>query len=133
MQTKRLPTTRRQRVLIVAIVILALIGLGAVYTWLVSHGHGIPCLFYKITGLRCPGCGISRALTALLHLRLDMFIEYNLLAPLMVLYVLMLIVFTAKNYIQKGRVAYTSPGKWIDIAMLVTLLLWWAVRNIVAL
>lgn len=27
----------------------------------------IPCFFHKVTGLRCPGCGITRMLMALLE------------------------------------------------------------------
>lgn len=30
-------------------------------------GIYIPCLFHKITGLYCPGCGVTRMLTALLE------------------------------------------------------------------
>ena len=26
---------------------------------------GIPCIFYKITGLKCPGCGITRMLLSI--------------------------------------------------------------------
>ena len=30
-------------------------------------GHGIPCFFRLVTGLKCPGCGITTMLLALLH------------------------------------------------------------------
>ena len=36
-----------------------------------------PCLFQKITGLYCPGCGTARALHALLHGRISTAISYN--------------------------------------------------------
>jgi hypothetical protein len=32
-----------------------------------EHGFFPPCLFHKITGLNCPGCGATRALHELLH------------------------------------------------------------------
>lgn len=31
-------------------------------------GFSIPCIFYVITGYKCPGCGISHLLMAILHL-----------------------------------------------------------------
>lgn len=45
----------------------ALLG-GALYfkVWLPLTNLGIPCPFFKVTGHYCPGCGITRAITALL-------------------------------------------------------------------
>lgn len=33
----------------------------------VLHLPGLPCLFHEMTGLPCPGCGMTRAIVALLH------------------------------------------------------------------
>ena len=41
--------------------------LGLVGVWLSETGHGIPCIFHVVTGLQCPGCGVTRMLSALLH------------------------------------------------------------------
>lgn len=41
--------------------------LGLVGVWLSETGHGIPCIFHAVTGLQCPGCGVTRMLSALLH------------------------------------------------------------------
>ena len=41
---------------------LALCGCG-VLLWRV--GLGLPCLFHLVTGLDCPGCGVTRMLSAL--------------------------------------------------------------------
>ncbi|MGL5255657.1 MAG: DUF2752 domain-containing protein [Proteocatella sp.] len=38
-----------------------------VYSSSPSNGPILPCIFYKFTGLYCPGCGMSRALNAFLH------------------------------------------------------------------
>lgn len=42
---------------------------GAFYfkVWLPLTNLGIPCPFYKVTGHYCPGCGITRAISALLQ------------------------------------------------------------------
>ncbi|WP_246120430.1 DUF2752 domain-containing protein [Cohnella terricola] len=38
---------------------------------------GIPCIFHEITGLYCPGCGATRAATALLNLDFPQAFRYN--------------------------------------------------------
>lgn len=41
------------------------------------NGPILPCIFYKITGLYCPGCGMSRALNALLHNKIYQSFRFN--------------------------------------------------------
>ncbi|MDR2065262.1 MAG: DUF2752 domain-containing protein [Prevotellaceae bacterium] len=36
-----------------------------------------PCPFYKLTGLKCPGCGSQRAIHSLLHLDVKQAFFYN--------------------------------------------------------
>lgn len=125
-----IPVRSKKRLVALLLTVLGIGTLGVGYGILVNNGIGIPCLFYTVTGLRCPGCGISRALAALLCGRFNRLIEYNLFAPLIVLYLLWLGFFTAKRYIQTGRPAYSSPCRWIDIGVLVLLLFWWIARNL---
>jgi len=54
----------RQRKLILGIVILILCGV-LYYCFVKITGVGIPCLFRLVTGLKCPGCGISHMLLEL--------------------------------------------------------------------
>ena len=111
--------------------IIGLLGIG--YGALVRVGIGLSCPFYTLFGLRCPGCGISRGLAALLSGQIDRFLEYNLLAPLIVFYILWVCFFCAKNYINTAKWAYRSPCKWVDILTLVLVAVWWIVRNIAGL
>jgi len=47
----------------------AALGVGAVVFFFNPGTHSIYpiCVFHKLTGLNCPGCGMTRALYALLH------------------------------------------------------------------
>jgi hypothetical protein len=38
-----------------------------------------PCMFHKLTGLHCPGCGGTRAVHAMLHFRVEEAARKNLL------------------------------------------------------
>ena len=56
---------RIRRLLIRDSIVVAIL---AVYGSIVSLTHwSIPCIVYQLTGLQCPGCGISRMLLAMLH------------------------------------------------------------------
>jgi hypothetical protein len=46
-------------------------------------GPFLPCLFHAFTGLYCPGCGLTRALHALVHGDLARMVAMNALLPLL--------------------------------------------------
>ncbi len=67
--------TARKRLLKQAgLVFLLLLGY---YLFVRLTGIGIPCVFYQVTGLQCPGCGISRMLLHLLHLEWQAALDAN--------------------------------------------------------
>lgn len=68
-----------KRAAVVALVLLALAG-GAFE--LFRHGpDGLPwlpgCIFHELTGLDCPGCGMTRAASACLHGEIGRAFRYN--------------------------------------------------------
>ena len=82
-------------------------------------GLGIPCLFSKITGLQCVGCGISRMLLALLRLDFVSAFRYNpflfVTGPFLVAY----LAASEVNYVLHGT---KRMGKW-EIFLWVELIL----------
>ncbi|MNC10677.1 hypothetical protein D3C75_583440 [compost metagenome] len=65
-------------------------GLLYLKVWLPNTHLGIPCPFYTLTGLYCPGCGITRMFLALLELDPVQALRFNALPvaliPLYALY-----------------------------------------------
>lgn len=53
------------------------------FTFLENFSFSIPCLFYKITGFYCPGCGASRMLYSLVRGELYQAFRFN---PLLFLF-----------------------------------------------
>jgi len=50
----------------------------------------IPCIFHEITGLKCPGCGITRMFVSILHLNFIDAFYYN---PLCFIYLILTIIY----------------------------------------
>lgn len=73
--------------LTVTFAILIIYGL----TYIVTK-NGIPCIFHKVTGLFCPGCGITRMFISLFKLNIYQAFRYNslvfILLILSILYIL---------------------------------------------
>lgn len=96
-------------------------------------GLGIPCMFHLLTGLKCPGCGVTRMAVALLQLDFAGAFEAN--PAVLVLSPVLLAVFikSAKTYIRTGRWtmgAMENTAVWLGTAVLV---LYGIVRNVLPL
>lgn len=88
----------KKRLLRVILIILALMVILLGYYEINKVYHvGIPCLFYKITGYKCPGCGITRALFSLIKGDIKQAIYYNKILMLMLPFIA--IYFGYKSYL----------------------------------
>ena len=71
------PELSRGKRIALGLALPLLLGLFALYEAL--DGKSLPCLFYRYTGLYCPGCGSGRAMYALLRGRFREALGYNIL------------------------------------------------------
>lgn len=88
----------------------------------------LPCLFHQFTGLYCPGCGITRALHALLHGDIGQMMAMNPLLPLL-LFALPVMALQGWGYrVPLPRPllrALSSPAAWIGLIGA-----YWLARNL---
>lgn len=81
--------------------IIVLIVIFLIYTVLIiSFDIGIPCVFYEITGLYCPGCGITRLCLSLFEGDIYQAFRYNpiIFINLPILFILFVLnIFFKKN------------------------------------
>lgn len=104
----------RLKKLLMNIFLLGMAGL--LYGIFVSYtGLAIPCLFRKVTGLLCPGCGVTGMCVALLHLNWKgaFFchpVLFVLLLPLTAVFIC-----SAAGYVQNGRFRF---ARWQNLILL---------------
>ena len=81
------------------------------FTYLIYYlftGNGIPCIFKKLTGLYCPGCGITRMFLSLLRLDIYQAFRYN---PLVFILLVSYIFFTIIDLVK-----YSKTNKHLKIS-----------------
>jgi len=120
LQSKRLKLLRTVGIILVAGMLYA-----CFTTW---TGWGIPCFFHLLTGLKCPGCGVSRMVLSLL--RGDIAAAYEANAFLFVTLPFLLFELGFEFYRQwNGR----KMPKWNEVLLIiyaVGLLLYGVLRNL---
>lgn len=80
------------------------LAIGLAYALFVGlTGWGIPCIFHLLTGLQCPGCGVTRMCLALLRLDFYAAARYNSLVLALLPVALVLYGYKAALYIRTGE------------------------------
>lgn len=120
---------RANRKLHILLLSVGCAGAAGLYSLLARAGIWIPCLFRRITGFLCPGCGNTRAALALLRLDVPAAIQANCLFPLEFGYIAWVYLRCCLSYLREGRFAYRPPCPAVDLIILMLVILWGIVRN----
>lgn len=117
-----------------AITAIVLIAAGLLYATVIClTGYAVPCLFREVTGLLCPGCGITHMCLALM--RLDFAEAWRANRFLFVLSpaIVGLILYNAICWIRTGSNCSQKGFSLIGKAFVVSLVIWGIVRNMLGI
>ena len=104
---------------------------GCAYAMLCARlGYGIPCLFHWITGLQCPGCGVSRMFLCLLRLDLAGAWRYNPAVLCLLPAGLAVGADWAVRYVRTGSKRLAPWANWLVWGMIAVLLIFGIMRNL---
>lgn len=96
-------------------------------------GALIPCPLRLLTGFKCPGCGNTHALAALLRLRFAESISYNYAYPAEFAYLLAVYLRAAKSYVINGRISLNPKYPAAEYIFLALIIAWGITRNIIGI
>lgn len=108
-------------------ILLAGVLYGLICSWL---GVGIPCLFYKLTGFQCPGCGVSRMCLSLLRLDFAGAWRYNSAILLLLPLGIGLAIRVGVRYVKSGSRVLTKEENAVVWFMAAVLLVFGVARNL---
>lgn len=121
---------KRFAILIGLITAIALVGI-VYYFCFIKNGILIPCLFYQITGLYCPGCGITRMILSLLRLDFYQAFRFNPLIFIALPFIIVLFIdMFFKWLVGKENYLYMKINDKAWIVLLIITLLFGVLRNL---
>ncbi len=94
-------------------------------------GWGLPCPIHLVTGLNCPGCGVSRMLLSLLRLDFAAAFHCNAVLFCLLPVLLGLFVYWIYRYIRYGERKNGPVAEGLVWVLVILLLLWGVVRNLI--
>lgn len=96
-----------------------------------QYNIGIPCIFYKITGYYCPGCGITRCIFAILEGNIYEAFKYNQLVFILIPFLSIYFIYNIYIYIfNKENNLFKKIPNYIYIILLIITISYGILRNI---
>ena len=121
----------RKRIALVVSSVIALILFGSIAIMLYTKfGVGFPCLFHKITGRYCAGCGMTRAVVALSKFEFYQTLRYNLFAFIALPFLAIYLFVESYYWVLNRRNRFERFFQVVAIVILVGLVAYSVLRNI---
>jgi hypothetical protein len=121
----------RKKRLAAAVGLILAAGLGYA-AWVRATGLGVPCPFHVLTGLYCPGCGITRCLSALLQGSWQTALRSNAAIVALAPFFVWLGWAAARGYLASGSVRLTKRQNVAVYAAIAVLAAFGVARNLPA-
>lgn len=123
---------RRLRQLLILFAFL--LGAGLLYAfWCSQTGLSIPCFFYILTGLRCPGCGSTSLCLNLLKLDVSAAFWANPFLLVLLPFLSIWLIYRTVLYIRSGDRSLSVLENGAVWGCVILLLLWGVLRNLLQL
>lgn len=111
--------------------ITILMAAGAAYAlFYLRTGIGIPCPLRALTGLKCPGCGVTRLCISLLKGDFAAAWHYHPVLFCILPLLAVLLLWSAYRYVKTGTVRYPPGAHVLLYLMIAALLVFCVVRNV---
>ena len=91
----------------------------------------IPCVFNEVTGLFCPGCGVTRMLKSMLKLDFYQAFRYNPLLFIFFPFIIYIIIDYIYSFYKKKKSKFKTLPQWFWNILLVITIIYWILRNII--
>ena len=107
-----------------------ILGLGFIYLiFTLLTDIRIPCLIYELTGIKCPGCGVTRMIISIAKLDFSAAFKYNPFLFITGPFILAYLFFSELKYVLKGE---RLSKKWDALmwAELVLAIAYGVLRNV---
>ena len=121
--------SRRTEIIIAAGVPLLALTVFLLRDYIMPVGHYFPCMFHKLTGLLCPGCGNTRAVNHLVHGRLWLALRSNPDLPFLILVPLGFYAELIADIFGK-KIKLVPRSLWLWCPILAVFALFYVLRNI---